>query len=78
MAGKLTQQEAHILHLEMLRKVTGQLAALQQANDTLVEKWRAISVDWANPNHSVIYGTAALALRSTADELEAATKEATQ
>ena len=62
----------------LLLEALGKLGKLQQANATLIEKWRAISIDWGNPNHSVIYGTGALALRSTADELEAATKEATQ
>ena len=50
--NKITQQEAHILHLEMLRKVTGQLAALQQANDTLVEKWRAKATEVISPENA--------------------------
>ena len=68
--NKITQQEAHILHLEMLRKVTGQLAALQQANDTLVEKWRN------QARRESVAVIAKVVYAHTANALEAAPKEA--
>ena len=33
----ITEREAHLLHLEMLRKVTGQLANLQQKTNELLD-----------------------------------------
>ena len=68
--GKVYVPDA-ALAADMLAKVTGQLAALQQANDTLVEKWRGKEhfANSAGSGHGYIW-------RQTADELEAATKEA--
>ena len=68
-----------------LTKALGQLAALQQANDTLVEKWRAkatevISPENADPDDELFsfFAGYATGLHSAADKLEAATKEATE
>ena len=58
-----------------LLKVTGQLAALQQANDTLVAKWRAYAKQFAD-GMPIEVGYAS-GKNTAADELEAATKEAT-
>ena len=57
-------------------KATGQLAALQQANATLVEKWRAKDKH-VELSHYTTYCEHCFA-EWYADELEAATKEATQ
>lgn len=73
---------------DMLTKATGQLAALQQANETLVEKWRAeaeglcggysLSAALAHHGLSATDGMRVAVLDDLATELEAATKEATQ
>ena len=78
--------------LDLLAKVTGQLAALQQANETLVEKWRADAdasekaVEQNVPHGEINMldlawvtskGASLGTLRRTADDLEVATREAT-
>ena len=73
---KAPKQTAFNVMGDLLTKVTGQLAALQQANDTLVEKWRARAIPMFE--HWRREGThRAFEVNRAADELEAATKEAT-
>ena len=60
---------------DMFIEVTGQLAALEQANSTLVEKWRKeVAPTPMNKPFEVGYATGK---DSAADELQASTKEAT-
>ncbi len=72
-AGRIVANRHPDDTVALLLKVTGQLDALQQANGTLIEKWRKrADDDWVyRIEHDWV-------VDECADELEAATKEATQ